>query len=39
MMMTKDDDDDDDDDEDVNVTKKVPASQTRVSNIYKQVLV
>lgn len=35
MMMNIDDDDDDDDD---HVTKKVPASQTRVSKIYKQVL-
>ena len=36
MMMNRDDDDDDDDD---SVTKKVPASQTRVSRINKQMLV
>lgn len=34
--MNRDDDDDDDDD---SVTKKVPASQTRVSRINKQMLV
>lgn len=35
MMMNRDNDDDDDDD---HVTKKVPASQTRVCKIFKQVL-